>query len=228
MKVLSFLEIRHITHAVISKNEVMLAVGIENNSTKSISIKLYDIKSCKEEIRELQTFLIPQGENIEYIDFSKNNKALLAGLSSGRNYAIDLFKEGKENIKDDLIAFIEWHDEAQKLYDRNQKIISKIESKYGLNDSNNKYHTKNNDGEDYDGSWIVKINEITDNIFVIIDTEANVFIFNNEPSLLSRSRLRISDPSIIRFSPSRKLIGIASEIDRNIVVFDIGLSFIES
>ena len=136
LKIQSREEIRHITHVALSKNEVMLAIGQENNSTKNICIQLYDAKECRDSLRKLQTFQIPNGETIEYLDFSVNNKALLAGLSSSRLYAVDLFKDGKENIKDDLIAYIEWTDEAQKLYDRNKKIISRIKKKYGLHSPN--------------------------------------------------------------------------------------------
>ena len=73
----------------------------------------------------------------------------------------------------------------------------------------------------------MKINEVADNIFVIVDTQANIYVFTNELGLLGRSKLRISDASIIRFSKSRRLLGVASEIDRNIVIFDISLCFVE-
>lgn len=47
-------------------------------------------------------------------------------LVSNRIYAVDLFKQGKENIRDDMVPYIEWNDEAQKLYDRNRKLLIKI------------------------------------------------------------------------------------------------------
>lgn len=70
---------------------------------------------------------------------------------------------------------------------------------------------------------MVQINEVADNIFVLVDQQANIFIFTSDLNLLARSQLRISDPSIVRFSKTKNLLGIASETDRNIIVFDIRL-----
>ena len=84
------------------------------------------------------------------------------------------------------------------------------------------------DSEELDGEWVLRVNEVADNIFLVVDGLANVFIFNSEGILLERSKLRISDPGSIRFSKSKKLLGIGSKIDRNIVVLDIGLCFMDS
>ena len=102
------------------------------------------------------------------------------------------------------MAYIEWTDEAQKLYDRNKKLISKLEKKYGLHEMEEE---NNGDGE---CSWVMRINEVADNIFVIVDVQANIYVFTSELMLLGRSNVRISDPSIIRWSKSKKLLGIGS------------------
>lgn len=61
-------------------------------------------------------------------------------------------------------------------------------------------------------------------MFIVINDQGNVYAFNSEIQLIGQSSLKISDASIIKLSHSKKLLGIGSEIDRNITVFDIGLT----
>jgi WD40 repeat protein len=64
---------------------------------------------------------------------------------------------------------------------------------------------------------------VIDNVFVVVNDQGNVYAFNNEIQLIGQSTLKISDVSIVKFSESKKLMGIGSQVDRNVAIFDIGL-----
>ncbi len=101
------ISIKYITHLTFSNNEKMLALGIESNSDRSISIEIYevpeDIRSARTQLKKL--FKISLNSPIQFIDFSLNNKFLLICLVD--NIIIRDLSETK-NINQELISKIEW------------------------------------------------------------------------------------------------------------------------
>lgn len=56
----------------------------------------------------------------------------------------------------------------------------------------------------------MRVSEIADQVFILVDNQSNVYAFNGQIELIGQSRLKISETSLIRFSCSRKLLGIIS------------------
>lgn len=69
------------------------------------------------------------------------------------------------------------------------------------------------------------IMNITDKIFLVIDEHSNVAVFNINGEILAESVITMTNPSTIRLSQNKKLLGIISSFDRNIVIFDLSLCF---
>lgn len=74
---------KYITHCQITPNENALAVGLLKNSDKSINIEVYDITKPAE-MKLILSLAMPPNEKIEFIDFSANNKFLMAKFQSGK------------------------------------------------------------------------------------------------------------------------------------------------
>lgn len=75
-----------------------------------------------------------------------------------------------------------------------------------------------------DNLAIIRITELVDNVFILVDCQGNVYAFNTDIQLIGHSMLKISEASIIKFSHSKRLLGIGSKFDRNVVIFDISLT----
>jgi hypothetical protein len=51
---------------------------------------------------------------------------------------------------------------------------------------------------------------VADNVFIVINEQGNIYAFNSDIQLIGQSFLKISNASIIKFSHSKKLLGIGS------------------
>lgn len=60
-------------------------------------------------------------------------------------------------------------------------------------------------------------------MFILVDENGNIYACTNESRLINNTKIKMSDASIIKFSNSKRLMGIGSHVDKNILIFDLSL-----